>query len=350
MSFSISLKQIQETVGSNVVDILTNVAGIPSEYCDEKHHPCILCGGVDRFRVIDMETGTCFCNQCFNSRNGDYVTAVMHFRNVTFRQALILIADHLGIRNDSAKNWKQKPVPISSKVPKVPKSSASISRTIRPLYKEDGSPLGMKMECVSKTKSWTMLFHWNGFTFQLRPEDIPQKSSIKKHTIYEYTDGFGDPHHLVYRMDMSNGRKIPMQFYWDGNAYVSGHGDLEIIPYNAPAVKERERVFFVEGEKCAAALQWDLAQDPPEGEMPAVTCINCGCGAFQDEYCAWFHGKDLLIFPDNDEPGRKFARELVEKLTPACKRVRVYKWPDGTPEKWDIADEIMKRRAEAKPG
>ncbi len=348
MSFSVSLRQIQETVGSNVVDILTNVAGIPSEYCDEKHHPCILCGGVDRFRVIDMESGTCFCNQCFNHKNGDYINAVMHFRGVTFRQALLLIADHLGFRSG-----KVQPPPVIQKPAKRSKKSkftSSITRVIVPMYREDGTRLGMKINCSNETKKWFMLFHWNGFTYQPNPADLSPSSPVKKHTIYEYLDGDGNPHHLVYRMDLKEGRKIPMQFHWDGTAYVSGKGDLETIPYNAPDLRRAERVFFVEGEKCAAALQWDLAQDPPEGEMPAVTCINCGCGAFQDEYCAWFHGKDLLIFPDNDEPGRKFARELVEKLTPVCKRVRVYKWPDGTPEKWDIADEIMKRRAEAKPG
>lgn len=348
MSFSVSLRQIQETVGSNVVDILTNVAGIPSEYCDEKHHPCILCGGVDRFRVIDMESGTCFCNQCFNHKNGDYINAVMHFRGVTFRQALLLIADHLGFRSG-----KVQPPPVVQKPAKRSKKSkftSSITRVIVPMYREDGTRLAMKINCSTETKNWFMLFHWNGFTYQPNPADLSPSSHVKKHTIYEYLDGDGNPHHLVYRMDLKEGRKIPMQFHWDGNAYVSGKGDLETIPYNAPELRRAERVFFVEGEKCAAALQWDLAQNPPDGEMPAVTCINCGCGAFQDEYCAWFHGKDLLIFPDNDEPGRKFARELVEKLTPVCKRVRVYKWPDGTPEKWDIADEIMKRRAEAKPG
>lgn len=347
MSFSVSLREIQETVGSNVVDILTNVAGIPSEYCDEKHHPCILCGGVDRFRVIDMETGTCFCNQCFNHKNGDYINAVMHFRGVTFREALILIADHLGFRSG-----RVSPPPVVQKSAKRAKNkfTSSITRVIVPVYREDGTRLGMKINCSNGTKSWFMLFHWNGFTYQPNPAYLSPSSHVKKHTIYEYLDGDGKPHHLVYRMDLKEGRKIPMQFHWDGTAYVSGKGELETIPYNAPELRRSERVFFVEGEKCAAALQWDLAQNPPEGEMPAVTCINCGCGAFQDEYCAWFHGKDLLIFPDNDEPGRKFARELVEKLSPVCKRIRVYKWPDGTPEKWDIADEIMKRHAEAKPG
>lgn len=350
MSFSVSLRQIQDTVGSNVSDILIHVAGIPSEYIDGKHHPCIKCGGVDRFRVIDMTSGTCFCNQCFHSKNGDYINAVMHFRDVSFREALLLIADHLGLRS-SSRTERPSPSPNANRPSSSKKTqTARIQRILIPQYTADGSRLGMRIDCSMESgKKWCMFFHWNGFTYTPSQADLSPSSHVKKHTIYEYTTADGKPHHVVYRMDLKQGRKIPMQFHWNGSAYVPGKGDLDPVPFNAPALISSERVFFVEGEKCAVALQWDLSRNPPEGEMPAVTCINCGCGAFHDSYCDWFRGKDLLIFPDNDEPGRMLARELVEKLSPIVKRVRVYKWPSDRPEKWDIADEILARYSQKSP-
>ena len=38
--------------------------GVPAEYLDSKHHPCPVCGGVDRFRFDDQDgTGSWYCNQ-----------------------------------------------------------------------------------------------------------------------------------------------------------------------------------------------------------------------------------------------------------------------------------------------
>ncbi|MDO4627816.1 MAG: primase-helicase zinc-binding domain-containing protein [Planctomycetia bacterium] len=346
MGFSVSLHQIVDAVGKNTRDVLVRVAGIPAEFCDEKHHPCPACGGLDRFRVLDLEEGTCFCNRCFNKRNGNYINAVMHFRNVGFRDALLLIADYLGIRKEGT-FAQAVPGCRASATSKKKAMTSKIKRVLHPIYNTDGSRKGMRVDSSCDGKEWSTFFPWNGFTYQPVPREVSANSHVKKHTIYEYLDADGGPHHIVYRLDLKQGRKIPMQFHWDGSAYVLGKSE-EQIPYNAPDVLKAKRVFFVEGEKCAAALQWDLSRNPPEGEMPAVTCINCGCGAFSDSYIPYFEGKDLFIYPDNDAPGERLACELVEKLSSVCKSIKVYKWPDGTPEKWDIADEIVKRNAERK--
>ena len=79
------------------LEILQNVAGIPSDRLDGKHHPCPLCGGKDRFRLIDRTKGAVLCNQCFSSKNGDSLAAVQWMRSVDFPTALRLVADFLGI-------------------------------------------------------------------------------------------------------------------------------------------------------------------------------------------------------------------------------------------------------------
>ncbi|MEW4452748.1 DUF3987 domain-containing protein [Bremerella sp. JC817] len=87
--------------------ILSQVASIPSTHLDGKQHGCPLCGGKDRFRLIDLNAGAVLCNQCFNKGNGDGLAAVMHFRGVDFPEALHLVAEYLGI---SPANGNRDPV------------------------------------------------------------------------------------------------------------------------------------------------------------------------------------------------------------------------------------------------
>lgn len=355
MKSYISISQVREMVGGNVRDVLVYVAGIPSERCDGKYHPCPRCGGTDRFRVINQETGTCFCNQCFSEKNGDYITAVMHFQECSFSDALQKIMAYFGnSAAPSSPSSVSKNIPIDSSsvsqnippssVKKGPTSKYDFSTTFTPIYHPNGSLKGMKKSCFAVGRNaWGMAFVWNGFTYVPENATVTKNSKVKKHTLYEYTDAMGEPYHLVYRIDFHNGRKVPMLFHWNGSVYVSGKGELPPIPYNTPALKEAETVFIVEGEKCAAALQWDLTQNlPKNGEIAAVTCFLDGCGAFLEEYCPWFRNKDVFIYPDNDEPGRKYARSIVENLHGIARSLHVYRWPEGTPEKWDIADEVVK--------
>lgn len=81
-----------------VVEVLHNVAGIPLEHLDGKHHPCPKCGGKDRFRLIDPDAGAVFCNQCFNRDNGDFLAAIMHYRGCVLPEALGLAGDYLRVQ------------------------------------------------------------------------------------------------------------------------------------------------------------------------------------------------------------------------------------------------------------
>ena len=57
--------------------ILTTL-GVPARYLHNKHGPCPMCGGKDRFRWDDLEgRGTYICNQC---GAGDGLMLVMGFK------------------------------------------------------------------------------------------------------------------------------------------------------------------------------------------------------------------------------------------------------------------------------
>ena len=81
--------------------ILTSLGGIPAELLDGKNHPCPKagCGGSDRFRVLDIDKGAVFCNQCFNEKNGDGIAALQWLNGWDFKTTVAKLTDHLEIQN-----------------------------------------------------------------------------------------------------------------------------------------------------------------------------------------------------------------------------------------------------------
>lgn len=83
-------------------DIISSLCGLDRDTLNpHRHGPCPKCGGTDRFRVFDnfSETGGMYCNQCFNSKNGDGFAALqwlMH--DVKFLDAVAYVARFVGVK------------------------------------------------------------------------------------------------------------------------------------------------------------------------------------------------------------------------------------------------------------
>ena len=107
--------------------------------------------------------------------------------------------------------------------------------------------------------------------------------------------------------------------------------------YNIPNILSSDRVIWVEGEKCADALN--------EAGYTA-TCTLAGASLTQNTKGQYdfspLDGKDLIIWPDNDMQGRKLA-ELIEELAldAGAKSVTMLIPPQGKPEKWDAYDALQ---------
>ena len=107
--------------------------------------------------------------------------------------------------------------------------------------------------------------------------------------------------------------------------------------YNLPNVLKAERVIWVEGEKCADALN---------SIGHTATCHIGGAGMLtknsQDKYdFTPLQNKEVLLWADNDTSGKKladFVKELA--LKNGAKSVAVLNPPPNKPEKWDAADAI----------
>jgi putative DNA primase/helicase len=114
--------------------------------------------------------------------------------------------------------------------------------------------------------------------------------------------------------------------------------DTRRVPYRLPAlikaVASHRIVVIVEGEKDVDALR-ALGLD-------ATTCPG-GAGKWRPEYTQYFRGADVVIIPDNDNPGQVHARAVAAALAGVAARIRVLDlvshWPE-CPEKGDISDWI----------
>jgi len=98
----------------------------------------------------------------------------------------------------------------------------------------------------------------------------------------------------------------------------------------------------------------DLLNDPaatvliPEGEKDCdalaalgfiATTNHGGAGKWRPEISHWLAGRNVVILPDNDEPGRAHARDVAAKLAGNAETIRTIDLP-GLPPKGDISDWI----------
>src|ERR1051325_6560511 len=122
------------------------------------------------------------------------------------------------------------------------------------------------------------------------------------------------------------------------------------LPYGLPKLLAADPSFTVyipEGEKDVDRL-WQQGGN--------ATCNSGGAGKWDPSFAKYFDGRRVVILPDNDEAGRKHAREVAAHLSGVAAEVRILQLP-GLPPKGDVSDwlnsggtlEQLKQLAEAAP-
>lgn len=142
---------------------------------------------------------------------------------------------------------------------------------------------------------------------------------------YDYTDERGA---LLYQAV----RYEPKGF---SQRRPDGHGGwvwnllgIERVPYRLPKVLTVETVYLVEGERDVHTVEgWGLV----------ASCNSEGAGKFRPVLAQYFAGKNIVILPDNDEPGRKHAAAVAVALLSVAASVRIVELP-GLPAKGDVTD------------
>lgn len=115
-----------------------------------------------------------------------------------------------------------------------------------------------------------------------------------------------------------------------GNGWAWRLDDVPRVLYRLPeliAADPEEPVFYVEGEKDADRL----------AALGLVATTAGGAADWRPEMARSLRGRDVVILPDNDAPGRKHAEQVARGLRGWALRVRVVSLP-GLAEKGDASD------------
>lgn len=102
--------------------------------------------------------------------------------------------------------------------------------------------------------------------------------------------------------------------------------------FNLAGIDTHSDVLFVEGCKCAESALMMVGDDI------AATCFAGGASALDLVDISPLNGKNIIIWPDNDEAGFNLQSKLIEKLTPIVNSIKVIEPESYRPEKWDCAD------------
>ena len=150
---------------------------------------------------------------------------------------------------------------------------------------------------------------------------------------YDYVDEYANQLFQVVRFEPKDFR----QRRSDGNGgWLWSLGEARRVPYRLPelieAIATEKPVFIAEGEKAVDALV--------ELGVPA-TCSPHGATKWNDEYSACFAGADVVVLPDNDEPGKEHGELVRKSLKGVAKSVKVLNLPKlptkGDPFDWIAA-------------
>jgi hypothetical protein len=175
------------------------------------------------------------------------------------------------------------------------------------------------------------------------PEGLIWKDKTLGHpsNLHVYRNEIGEPILVEARFDKPSGEKEFRQHSYssDGRWVPCIPKDLPRPLYNLRAIVESDNdreVLLVEGVKCVKAAEWILG-----GDGPICTTWPGGCGNAGKVDVSPLKGRRIVIWPDNDQPGRGAANKLTEQLLALGCMVRIVTLPPSMPDGWDIADAVQ---------
>jgi AAA domain/CHC2 zinc finger len=241
----------------------------------ERVGPCPKCGGEDRFSINTAK-------QVFNCRvcetGGDVIDLVRHLDGVDFVTACTTLA-------------REQP---------PPKANGKDHAEPREVYPVQ-------------------------FTYQ---DETGATLSVVARCEYQYPDGsfaLKDGKHKKAFPQKRPDPKNPGKWIYDTDG-------VRIVPYRLPelleAISQDNPILIVEGEgKVDLLWSWNV---------PA-TCNAGGAKKWKPEHSEFLRGADVVILPDNDEPGREHADIIGASLQEIAKSIRTLELP-GLGLKGDIID------------
>jgi hypothetical protein len=141
-------------------------------------------------------------------------------------------------------------------------------------------------------------------------DDILQKIGLARRDLFPnawaYQDVKGCDTMLSVRYDKPDGGKEFRPYHFKDGEAVMGDPPGTLPLYHLPEIPAADLVIITEGEKCA-----DLVIDHTDF---VATTSSHGAGSAKKSDWTPLAGKDVAILPDNDEPGSKYAEDVVGLL------------------------------------
>jgi 5S rRNA maturation endonuclease (ribonuclease M5) len=145
---------------------------------------------------------------------------------------------------------------------------------------------------------------------------------------WNYSDANGKLLACVYRYDPPGGKQYRP---WDVRARAMRMPDPRPL-YHLPAIVASKDIVLVEGEKCADALM--------HLGIVATTAMGGAATAIDKTDRTPLAGKTVVVWPDHDEAGARYADAVIPKLQRIGAKVRRVTVPGDKPKKWDAADAV----------
>lgn len=162
-------------------------------------------------------------------------------------------------------------------------------------------------------------------TFEITNGNRPKKSIVT--ASYDYLDTDGK---LIYQIERLNPKSFRIRRPGAKGIWIYDKKDINILPYRLPEILNASEIIVVEGEKDAdnlTALGFTATTNP------------FGAGKWPDDFGQYFKDKDVLLMPDNDQPGRDHMHKIAENIKNHAASVKWLELPD-LPEKGDVSDFI----------
>lgn len=147
---------------------------------------------------------------------------------------------------------------------------------------------------------------------------VAASRQLEKEWVYTDEEGVALFIKQRYKTTDSKGKDYKLIKVDEAGRRHSALGDARIVPYRLPelldAVSKGRYVYLTEGEKAADAII-SLGS--------VATTSHAGSGSWPEAITQYFIGANVVILPDNDQPGWKYAKKAAAKILAVAKSVRI---------------------------
>lgn len=181
---------------------------------------------------------------------------------------------------------------------------------------------------AGRARAFPEAVEWVANYLRLTPEAPAGARALRSKTPYSYVDESGALLYQVVREDyVSDDGELSKDFYVQrlvAGEWVRSLGDVRRVLLDLPDLVNNPTlpVYLVEGEKC---------QQAAKALGLLATTWQGGSNAWRAEYAGLLVGRDVVILPDQDEPGHKVAAQIAASLAGKARSVRVVELPDLGP-------------------